>query len=112
LTIFKLHFGVHGFRVGQLAEAVRSMLGATASSYNTRRAAYDTRKLHGKEAVTKLGESRRYCVLPHAIRTIAALLESGEGLFPCQHLPGKKHLHSAKGYYVYRSFKDVQPDRR
>ena len=42
--------------------------------YTIRQAAYDLRKLRGKQLIDKPGRTRRYHVPPHAARTIAALL--------------------------------------
>jgi len=44
------------------------------SGYTIRQAAYDLRKLRGKDLLVKPGRSRRYQVPPQAARTIAALL--------------------------------------
>jgi hypothetical protein len=44
------------------------------TDYTARHAAYDMRKLRGKQLIIKPGRSRRYHVLPPAARTIAALL--------------------------------------
>jgi hypothetical protein len=63
-----------GFTAGHLAQAIPATLRTTQSPYATRRAAYDLKKLRGKDLVRKLGNSRRYHVPPHAIRTIAALV--------------------------------------
>jgi len=63
-----------GFTTGQLANTVRSMLPATDSNYDPRRAAYDLRKLRGKELVSKVPDSRRYFIPQQAVRTIAALV--------------------------------------
>jgi len=63
-----------GFTTGQLANTVRSMLPATDSSYDPRRAAYDLRKLRGKELLSKVPDSRRYFIPQQAVRTIAALV--------------------------------------
>jgi hypothetical protein len=63
-----------GFTAGQLAQAVQSMPGPAHSTYDTRRAAYDLKKLRGKDLVSKLDNSRRYSVPPQAIRMIAALV--------------------------------------
>jgi hypothetical protein len=63
-----------GFTVGNLAETVHSQLGATGSRYDARRAAYDIRKLRGKELIHKIPDSRCYTIPPQAIRTIAALV--------------------------------------
>jgi hypothetical protein len=61
-----------GFTVADLAGKVHTMTGQTA--YTTRQAAYDLRKLRGKQLVDKPGRTRRYHVPPDAARTITALL--------------------------------------
>jgi hypothetical protein len=61
-----------GFTVGQLANKVHTMTGHT--DYTVRKAAYDLRKLRGKQLVDKPGRTRRYHLGPDAARTIAALL--------------------------------------
>jgi hypothetical protein len=61
-----------GFTVADLAAKVQAMTSQT--SYTIRQAAYDLRKLRGKELLVKLGRSRRYQVPPPAARTIAGLL--------------------------------------
>ena len=70
-----------GFTTGQLANTVRSMLPATDSSYDPRRAAYDLRKLRGKELLRKVPDSRRYFIPQQALRTIAALVILREKIF-------------------------------
>ena len=49
------------------------MTGQTETDYTPRQAAYDLRKLRGKDLVTKPGRSRRYHCHPTAASTIAAL---------------------------------------
>jgi hypothetical protein len=44
------------------------------NGYTTRQAAYDLRKLRGKNLTNKPSRTRRYHVPPQAARTIAALL--------------------------------------
>ena len=44
------------------------------TGYTIRQAAYDLRKLRGKDLVTKPGRTRRYQIPADAARTIAALL--------------------------------------
>jgi len=61
-----------GFTVGQFTTTVHTLTGLT--TYTTRQAAYDLRKLRGKQLITKPGRSRRYHVPHTAARTIAALL--------------------------------------
>lgn len=63
-----------GFSVADLAARVRSMTGQPETAYTVRQAAYDLRKLRGKQLVAKPGRSRRYHVPPEAARTITALL--------------------------------------
>jgi len=61
-----------GFTVAEHAAKVRQLAGH--DGYTTRQAAYDLRKLRGKQLVDKPGRTRRYHVPPHAARTISALL--------------------------------------
>jgi hypothetical protein len=61
-----------GFTVAEHAARVRAMAGQ--DGYTTRQAAYDLRKLRGKQLISKPARTRRYHVQPQAARTIAALL--------------------------------------
>jgi hypothetical protein len=61
-----------GFTVTDLTTKVHTMTGQTG--YTIRQAAYDLRKLRGKDLVVKPGRSRRYQVPTPATRTITALL--------------------------------------
>lgn len=63
-----------GFTVADFAAKVRAATGHSPADYTTRQAAYDLRKLRGKELVTKPGSTRRYHVPDQAARTITALL--------------------------------------
>jgi hypothetical protein len=63
-----------GFTVAQLTAKVQAMTGQTDRDYTTRQAAYDLKKLRGKDLVVKPGRSRRYHAPPEALRTITALL--------------------------------------
>ena len=63
-----------GFTVAQLAAKVQQQTGQTDRAYTTRQAAYDLKKLRGKDLVVKPGRSRRYHAPPQALRTVAALL--------------------------------------
>jgi hypothetical protein len=60
-----------GFTVADLAAQVRSL---TGSDYSIRQAAYDLRKLRGKQLVVKPGRARRYLVPSDAARTLTALV--------------------------------------
>jgi hypothetical protein len=61
-----------GFTAAEHAARVRQITGQ--DGYTTRQAAYDLRKLRGKQLVDKPGRTRRYHVPPPAARTITALL--------------------------------------
>ena len=63
-----------GFTAAQLAGRVRSTSGIADSTYDARRAAYDIKKLRGKDLLSKLPKSRRYSVSQQAVPTIAALV--------------------------------------
>lgn len=63
-----------GFTAAEFTAKVHAITGQTEINYSTRQAAYDLRKLRGKQLVTKPGRSRRYHVSAQAARTITALL--------------------------------------
>jgi hypothetical protein len=71
-AVLALSVAPGGFTVADVAAKVHTMTGLT--DYTIRQAAYDLRKLRGKNLVDKPGRSRRYRVPPSAARTIAALL--------------------------------------
>ena len=61
-----------GFTVQDLATKVHTMTGQI--TYTTRQAAYDLRKLRGKDLIVKPGHSRRYHLPTQPARIITALL--------------------------------------
>jgi hypothetical protein len=61
-----------GFSVHDLAVKVHAMTGHT--DYTIRQAAYDLRKLRGKDFIVKPGRTRRYHLPPQPARIITALL--------------------------------------
>jgi hypothetical protein len=61
-----------GFTVAEFAAKVRTMTGQ--AGYTIRNAAYDLRKLRGKNLADKPGRTRRYVIAPGAARIISALL--------------------------------------
>ena len=63
-----------GFTASQLANEVRALGKQNASEYSARSAAYDLKKLRGKEIVQRIGTSRRYQSLPKGLRAMTALL--------------------------------------
>jgi hypothetical protein len=60
-----------GFTVADFAAQVRAH---TGGEYTVRQAAYDLRKLRGKQLVVKPGRGHRYQVPPDAARTLAGLI--------------------------------------
>jgi hypothetical protein len=62
----------HGFTVADFTAKIHAMTGH--AGYTTRQAAYDLRKLRGKNLADKPARTRRYHVPLRAARTIAALL--------------------------------------
>ncbi len=63
-----------GFALSDLASTVQEMSGWTHEQYGKRQAAYDLRKLRGKNLVEKPGRSRKYITAQSGIRVICALL--------------------------------------
>jgi hypothetical protein len=63
-----------GFTVADFTAKVHAMTGQDAATYTIRQAAYDLRKLRGKQLIHKADRCRRYHVPSDAARTIAALL--------------------------------------
>ena len=63
-----------GFTVADMTAKVHAMTGQTHATYNIRQAAYDLRKLRGKQLVAKPARTRRYYLPGPAARTISALL--------------------------------------
>ena len=53
-----------GFTASQLARQVRLLSNQGESEYGARRAAYDLKKLRGKEIVRRIGQTRRYQSTP------------------------------------------------
>ena len=64
----------NGFKVADVAGKVREILGIAPEAYTARQAAYDIKKLRGKQLLYKIEHSRRYRVSPAGLRTMAALL--------------------------------------
>ena len=64
----------HRFTLGEFAAKVHARTGTSDAECTIRQAAYDLRKLCGKELVDKPARTRRHRVPAPAARTIAALL--------------------------------------
>ena len=64
----------NGFTAADLAARVRTLSQQTPSQYGPRHAAYDLKKLRGKQILRRIGHTRRYAPLPTGLRPMAALL--------------------------------------
>ena len=62
-----------GFSVSNFAQNVGDRTGQTELEYTIRQAAYDLRKIRGKDLLQKPAHTRRYRVRPEAARTIASI---------------------------------------
>jgi len=65
---------IEGFTASQLAQRVQELSQQSEDQYSSRQAAYDLKKLRGKQMARRMGKSRRYEPLREGIRTMAALL--------------------------------------
>ncbi len=63
-----------GFTASDLAAKVRETLGVSATDYLPRHAAYDLKKLRGKQWVKKKDKSRRYETVSEGLQTMTALI--------------------------------------
>jgi hypothetical protein len=64
----------NGFAASDVANKVREILGLSPSDYLPRHAAYDLRKLRGKQWLHRIGNSRRYQASHDGLRIMAALV--------------------------------------
>jgi hypothetical protein len=63
-----------GFTAADLAQRIHDQNGPSTTDYTPRRAAYDLRKLRGKQLVDRVERTRRYRVNPAGVRVLAGLL--------------------------------------
>jgi hypothetical protein len=63
-----------GFTASQLAERVRMQSRDKGFQYGPRRAAYDLKKLRGKQIVSRIGKTPRYKVITEGLRAMTALV--------------------------------------
>jgi hypothetical protein len=63
-----------GFTASQLAERVRMQSRDKGFHYGPRRAAYDLKKLRGKQIVSRIGKTPRYKVITEGLRAMTALV--------------------------------------
>ncbi len=72
-AVVALSTAPQGFTASDLAAKVRTFNGPSTQPYQPRQAAYDLKKLRGKKLVSRTGNSRRYEVTPHGLKTMATL---------------------------------------
>jgi len=63
-----------GFTASELARQVQTLGNQSASQYGARRAAYDLKKLRGKQIVQRIGQTRRYESMPKGLKAMTALV--------------------------------------
>ena len=63
-----------GFTASALADQVCAFGNKSLPAYGPRQAAYDLKKLRGKQIVQRIGATRHYEVMPSGLRAITALL--------------------------------------
>jgi hypothetical protein len=73
-AVITLSASADGFTASALANQVRAFGNQSRSAYGPRQAAYDLKKLRGKQIVQRIGSTRRYEVIPSGLRAITALL--------------------------------------
>jgi hypothetical protein len=64
----------NGFTASDVAARVRALSKQSPCQYGPRHAAYDLKKLRGKQIVRRIGHIRRYESLPTGLRATTALL--------------------------------------
>jgi len=73
-AVIALSASADGFTASALAAQARALGNQSPSAYGPRQAAYDLKKLRGKQIVQRIGSTRRYEPVPSGLRAITALL--------------------------------------
>ena len=73
-ALIALSPSANGFTASDLAARVRLFPEQAAPPYGPRHAAYDLKKLRGKQIVQRVARTRRYQTLPAGLRAMAALV--------------------------------------
>src|SRR6267378_2060535 len=88
----------NGFIASDVAARVRALSKQSQSEYGPRHAAYDLKKLRGKQIVRRIGHTRRYEPLPTGLRAMTALLVlRNKAIKPL--LAATQSLHPARAAY-------------
>ena len=69
-----LSLSPQGFTASELARQVRMLSNQDESEYGARRAAYDLKKLRGKNIVRRIGQTRRYESTSSGLKAMVALV--------------------------------------
>jgi hypothetical protein len=73
-AVIALSASADGFTAAALAAQARALGNQNPSAYGPRQAAYDLKKLRGKQIVQRISSTRRYEPVPSGLRAITALL--------------------------------------
>ena len=73
-AVLALSASPDGFTASQLAEYVRRQSREKELEYSPRRAAYDIKKLRGKQIISRIGKTPRYEAISEGLRAMAALV--------------------------------------
>jgi hypothetical protein len=85
-----------GFTASQLAERVRMQSRDKQFQYGPRRAAYDLKKLRGKQIVSRIGKTPRYEVVAEGLRAMTALVVLREKIIKPVLAAAKDHRRSRR----------------
>jgi hypothetical protein len=86
----------NGFTASEVAARVRALSNPSPLLYGPRHAAYDLKKLRGKQIVRRIGHTRRYEPLPTGLKAMTALLVlRNKAIKPL--LAAARPLHPARG---------------
>src|SRR6202165_4186957 len=75
-AVIALSASPNGFTAAEMATRVCALGRQSPSPYDPRQAAYDLKKLRGKDIVCRIGHTRRYQPLPTGLRSMTALVVS------------------------------------
>jgi hypothetical protein len=73
-AVLALSASPRGFTASELAGQVRALSKQGPTEYIARQAAYDLKKLRGKQFVRRIAKTRRYEPIPDGLKTMAALV--------------------------------------
>ena len=103
-AVIALSASPDGFTASQLAGRVRALGKDSQNQYRSCHAAYDLKKLRGKQIVRRIGQTRRYQAAPTGLRAIAALLVlRNKAIKPCREYLMSwawRHKHREKFFAV------------